>query len=111
LKRMTKMAPQPLSMVSPAWFRELDLDRLLLEQDVVRYVRLAAVVKTLKNWRARRGLAGDVGGQVVNALMGREKAIAGGIVKRLDPIQLTEGCIGGLGRGSGFGMAWLRRSC
>jgi len=35
-------------MISPTYFRELTLDRLLLEKDIARYRKVSKIASTLK---------------------------------------------------------------
>jgi len=76
-----------LSMISPTWFKEPTLDRLLLEMDIMRYRRLSRIISTLKKWRADGGLGGDVAVQLIRQLDAEKGSVGRRIVKmvRSDP--------------------------
>jgi len=72
-----------LGMVSPTWFRELTLDRLLLEGDIVRYRRLSKMVSTLKKWRTDGDLSGETAIQLIRQLDAEKNAVGRRIIKRV----------------------------
>jgi len=77
-----------LSMVSPTLFRELTLDRLLLEMDIARYRKLSRMVSTLRKWRTDGDLDDEVGEQLILRLKRWKDAIGYKIVSKVksDPL-------------------------
>jgi len=94
-----------LSMTSPACFRELTLDRLLLEEDVARYWRLSRMISTLRKWRTDRDLDCEVAIQLIRQLDAERKAVGRRIIKRVksDPFygELYRRAMEGLGLSKG----------
>jgi len=69
-------------------FRELTLDRLLLEEDIAAYRRLSRIISTLKKWKTDGDLDDEVGEQLILRLKRRKDAIGYRIVSRVksDPL-------------------------
>jgi len=72
-----------LNVISPTLFRELTLDRLLLEEDIVRYQMLSRMVSTSKRWRINGDLSGEAAVQLIRQLCAEKEPVRRGIVKRV----------------------------
>jgi len=81
LKKSDENDAVALSMVSPKWFRELTLDRLLLEEDIARYRRLSRIISVLRKWRTDGDLDCEAIVQLIRQLDAERKAVGRRIVK------------------------------
>jgi len=70
-----------LSVVSPTLFSELTPDRLLLEEDIVRYRRLSKIVSTLRKWKTDGDLSGEATVQFIRQLNAEKNAVGRRVVK------------------------------
>jgi len=90
-------------MVSPTLFRELALDRLLLEMDVTRYRGLSRIISALRKWRADGDLDCEVAAQLIRQLDAERAAVGRRVARRVksDPFygELYRRAAEGLGLG------------
>jgi len=72
-----------LSVISPRWFWELILDKLLLEEDIVRYRRFSGIVSTLRRWKTDGDLKDEAVEQSTRRLGAEKDAVGKHILSRI----------------------------